>query len=126
MIENVAARSTFMPNPTKLESLRQSFSDGEPVVHITGYLKQEVYDYFFKHVIAYNRGVKVALISFFFQRLYEEFQAREIPAVWDEENNERVLQILNQLNFNEPNTHTCACYEPVGIGTCVDIGTIGN
>ena len=74
---------------------------GQEVVRVHGDIDKKVYDYFFMHVIAYTHGARQALITFFFQRLYEQCQDEGIPAVWDEESGPKILSILNRLNFNE-------------------------
>lgn len=75
---------------------------GKRIVKVQADIDKNIYDYFFMHVIAYSYGARQAIITFFFQRLYEECMDQKIPAVWDEENGQKVLAILNRLNFNEP------------------------
>ena len=74
---------------------------GRNVVRVQADIDKEIYDYFFLHVIAYCHGARQSLITFFFQRLYEACQQEGIKAVWDESNDEKLLAILNNLNFNE-------------------------
>ena len=69
------------------------------VERVNADVNHEVYDYFFRHVIAYTHGSRQALVTFFFQRLYEECQAQGIPKVWDENNAAKLTEIVNRLNF---------------------------
>src|SRR6266576_4952068 len=75
---------------------------GKQVVRVQADIDKEIYDYFFRHVIAYSYGSRQALITFFFQRLYEECQKQGVAKVWDEENGAKLTEILNRLNFNAP------------------------
>lgn len=69
-------------------------------------LDKDIYDYFFKHVIAWTHGSRQAIINFTFQRLFEECQELGIPRVWDENNGAILVEILNRLNFKEQNERT--------------------
>lgn len=76
---------------------------GRAVVRVQADIDKEIFDYFFHHVLGYSHGSRQALITFFFQSLYEEFQRQGIQKVWNEENetNGKLLEIINRLNFNE-------------------------
>lgn len=87
---------------TELLSLKHNVHEhcGKNVERINADIDREVFDYLFMHVIAYTHGSKQALVTFFFQRLYEACQDEGIPKVWDEESAPRLLAILNRMNFN--------------------------
>jgi len=89
---------------TKLLHLKHNVHEvcGKDVVRVHGDIDKQIYDYFFMHVIAYTHGARQSLITFFFQRLYEACQDEDIPAVWDEESGDKILALLNRMNFNEP------------------------
>lgn len=91
---------------TELQNLKHNVHEvaGKEVIRVQADIDKKVFDYFFMHVIAYTHGARQAIITFFFQRLYEECKDQGIPEVWDEENSQKVLEILNRLNFNEPRT----------------------
>jgi hypothetical protein len=75
---------------------------GQEVVRVQADIDKKIYDYFFHHLVAYTHGARQAMITFFFQRLYEECQLRGIPEVWDESNHKILKEILNNLNFDQP------------------------
>lgn len=89
---------------TQLQHLKHNVHEvcGKDTAIVQGHIDRHIYDYFFRHVIAYSHGSRQAIITFFFQRLYEECREEGIPEVWDEENAQRVLEVLNRLNFNPP------------------------
>ena len=86
---------------TELLHLRHNVHDvcGTEVVRIHADMSKEIYDYLFMHVIAYTHGARQAIITFFFQRFYEECIEQGIKPVWDEENGPRIVAILNRMNF---------------------------
>jgi hypothetical protein len=88
---------------TELQHLKHNVHSvcGQEVVRVQADLDRKVYDYFFRHLVAYTHGARQSIINFMFQRLYEECVARGIPPVWDEDSGERLRKILNELNFNE-------------------------
>jgi len=88
---------------TVLDSIRKNVHEicGTNIERIQADISHEVYDYLFRHVIAYTHGSRQALVCFFFQRLYEECQELGISKVWDEDNEQKVLAIVNRLNFKE-------------------------
>ena len=92
---------------TELQHLKHNVHEvaGKEVVRVQANLDKKVYDYFFRHLCAYTHGARQAIINFILQRLYEECQARGIPAVWDEESGEVLRKILNELNFNGQHEH---------------------
>jgi len=75
---------------------------GKQVVRVQADIDKNIYDYFFRHVIAYSHGSRQALITFFFQRFYDECKKQGIAMVWDEDNGTKLTEILNRLNFNAP------------------------
>lgn len=72
---------------------------GKEVIRVQAEIDRNIYDYFFRHVLAYSHGSRQAMITFFFQRLYEECLAEKIPCRWDEEFADKVVNMLNRLNF---------------------------
>jgi hypothetical protein len=87
---------------SQLQHLKHNVHEvaGKEVVRVQADIDRKVYDYFFRHTVAYTHGACQAFITYFFQRLYEECIARGIPEVWDEESGERIRLILNEMNFN--------------------------
>jgi len=90
---------------SQLLSLKHNLHEvcGKAVDRVQADISREVYDYFFLHVLGHVHGSRQALIIFFFQQLYEEFQAQGIPQVWDEEleTSGKLLEIINRLNFKD-------------------------
>jgi hypothetical protein len=88
---------------TELHHLKHNVHSvcGQDVVRVQADLDKKIYDYFFRHLVAYTHGARQTIINFMFQRLYEECQARGIPEVWDEGNGELLTKILNNLNFKD-------------------------
>lgn len=88
--------------PTQLHSFKHNVHEycGTNVARVQADLDLKVFQYFFFHVIAHEHGSRQNLINFFFQRLYEECQNQNLPAVWDEDSGAKLLTILNNLNFN--------------------------
>ena len=75
---------------------------GQEVIRVQADIDKKIYDYFFMHVVAYTHGARQAMITFFFQRFYEECVAQGIKPVWDENNGPVIVEILNRLNFKAP------------------------
>ena len=65
-------------------------------------LPENVYEYFFRRVLASEHRAKQQLTREFYAKLYEECQRRELPAVWSVDNVQSVQAIMRRLNFNEP------------------------
>ena len=91
--------------PTQLNAINQNVHQacGTNIERVQADLDKGVYDFFFRHVICWTHGSRQAIINYFFQRLYEECQELGIPAVWDEDNGQKMVEILNRLNFKEQN-----------------------
>jgi hypothetical protein len=88
---------------TTLQNLKQNVHEhcGVNVNRVQGDIDRNVWNYFFLHVIAYTHGSRQVIINFFFQRLYEQCLIEGIPPVWDEGSADKLLEILNRLNFDE-------------------------
>jgi hypothetical protein len=89
---------------SQLQHLKHNVHEiaGKEVVRVQADIDRKVYDSFFRHTVAYTHGARQAFVTFFFQRLYEECLERKIPEVWDEDSGDKVLKVLNELNFNGP------------------------
>jgi hypothetical protein len=91
---------------TKLSSITHNVHEncGDNVKRVQGDIASDVYDYFFFHVLAGNHGSRQAMINFFFQRLYEQCVTEGIRPIWEDvdTNGERVVNILNRMNFDGP------------------------
>ena len=61
-------------------------------------LDQEIFDYFFRHVFAGERGVTQAIINTLFQALYNEC-IKTIPKAYDPDNAAAVNAILARVSF---------------------------
>jgi hypothetical protein len=68
-------------------------------VRVQADIDKEIYDYLFNHVIAFSHGSRQAMITWFFQKFYEECQRQGLAKVWDEDNGDKLTKILNNLNF---------------------------
>jgi len=75
---------------------------GKEVIRVQADIDRNIYDFFFRHVIPYSHGSRQAIITFFFQRFYEQCVKEGIEPRWDEEYDKKVIDILNRLNFNDP------------------------
>jgi len=75
---------------------------GTKVERVQGDIDRDVYAYFWRHVIAFTHGSQQAIVNFMIQRFYEACVDAGIQKVWDEDNAEKLLTILNQMNFNPP------------------------
>ena len=64
-------------------------------------LDQTIFDYFFRHIYAGDRGSRQAIINTLFQAFYDACQSESIPAVYDPtgDSHTRVLAILARVNF---------------------------
>lgn len=64
-------------------------------------LDQTIFDYFFRHIYAGDRGSRQAIINTLFQALYDECKSAGIPAAYDPtgDSHARVLTILARVNF---------------------------
>lgn len=67
-------------------------------------LPDNVFNYFFLEAFAGEHGLRFAIVSIFFQALYEECQKRGIPARWEPDNISQLAEILSNLNFSCPTT----------------------
>jgi hypothetical protein len=87
---------------TKLNSITHNVHEqcGDKVQRVQADVNRDIYDYFFHHVIAYTHNSRQSIINFFFQRFYEECISRGIQPIWDETNGDKLVEILNQINFN--------------------------
>lgn len=91
---------------TRLNAITHNVHEacGTNVERVQGDIDRDIFEYFFHHVICFNHGSRQALINFFFQRLFEEcYDELKIPRVWDEDNGQKLVEILNRLNFKEQN-----------------------
>lgn len=91
---------------TEIHHIKENVHEacGKETMKVQADIDKNIYNYFFMHVIAYSHGSRQAMVTFFFQRLFEQCIEEGIPPVWDEKNGEKLLEILNRLNFNKP-TH---------------------
>ena len=64
-------------------------------------LDQTIFDYFFRHIYAGDRGSRQAIINTLFQAFYDACQSESIPAAYDPtgDGHARVLAILARVNF---------------------------
>jgi hypothetical protein len=62
-------------------------------------IDRKVFSYFFHHCLTGTRGPRQALVAFFFQRFYEACVLDGIAPVWDEDNERRINDVLQRLNF---------------------------
>jgi hypothetical protein len=87
---------------TTLESITHNVYEdcGTQVERVQGDIDRDVYNYFWRHVIAFTHGSQQAIVNFMIQRLYEACREAGIQKVWDEDNNKKLVDILNRLNFN--------------------------
>lgn len=69
---------------------------------VMGRIRAPIYRFFFRQLLAGDRGPRNALIVFFFHKLHQECvkEFGENP-VWDETNEVRLMTILARLNFTE-------------------------
>lgn len=67
-----------------------------------GRIRAPIYKFFFRQLLAGDRGPRNALIVFFFHKLHQECvkEFGEVP-VWDETNEVRLMTILARLNFTD-------------------------
>lgn len=70
--------------------------------HVAGLLDPKIFHYFFRQVMPGERGPRNALISYFFQQFYQACLAAGIEPVWDEDNEAKVWEVLQRMNFNPP------------------------
>lgn len=73
-------------------------------VTISGKIGLDCFNYFFRKVLPCHWGARQAMISLMFQRLHEACVLNGIAPVWDEENEDRVNEVLQRLNFNVQRT----------------------
>ena len=66
-------------------------------------LPLEIYDYFFRGVLAGEHRAKQELTTRFYRALYEECQRRKIPAAYARDNSALIADIMSHLNFNAGN-----------------------
>ena len=64
-------------------------------------LDPTIFDYFFRHIYAGDRGSRQAIINTLFQAFYDACIANRIPAAYDPtgDSHTRVLDILARVNF---------------------------
>lgn len=74
--------------------------------HVAGLIDPKIFHYFFRQVMPGERGPRNALISYFFQQFYEACKTAGIEPVWDEDNESKVWEVLQRMNFNVPITAT--------------------
>lgn len=86
--------------------IRNPWPTADDTGRVQANLDEDVYNYFFRHVFAGDRGVKQAVINQTFKALYEECQRAGIPAEWSPENQQHVADILNRINFTAPRRRT--------------------
>lgn len=69
---------------------------------VMGRIRASIYKYFFRQLLAGDRGPRNALIVFFFHKLHQECvkEFGETPS-WDETNEVRLMTILARLNFTD-------------------------
>src|SRR5437667_12832734 len=93
-----------MTIPLKLSNIHQ----GKVCERVQADIDQEIFKYFFglrvkdkmtPGVFTGDRGPRIAMITFFFQKLYEECVASGLKPEWDPENEPKVAEILGRLNF---------------------------
>jgi hypothetical protein len=76
-------------------------------------LDPEVHTYFFRQVLANDRGARQELTAEFFTELYHECLRREIPPRWSADARDLIREIMSNLNFNdETNRSRRAPYLP--------------
>lgn len=78
--------------------------DAKDKVTISGKIGKPCFNYFFRQVLPCHHGARQAMISLFFQRLHEACVLNGIAPVWDEDNEDRVNEVLQRLNFNVQRT----------------------
>lgn len=71
---------------------------------VQGRIDPQIYNYFFRQVLAGDRGPRSALVNTFFQKFYEACLEAKIPPVWSEENEDLVNNVLQRMNFKGPRT----------------------
>lgn len=64
-------------------------------------LDKNVFEYFFRHVFAGDRGIRYALINTFFDKFYTACIAEGVPPEWDPTVYDKVKLVLERLNFDE-------------------------
>lgn len=62
-------------------------------------LPAEIHEYFFRHVLAGERGARQDLTTLFYQALHAECLRRNIPPTWTADNRQLIYEIASQLNF---------------------------
>jgi hypothetical protein len=69
---------------------------------VMGRIRAPIYRFFFRQLLAGDRGPRNALIVYFFHKLHQECvkEFGEHP-VWDESNETRLMTILARLNFSD-------------------------
>lgn len=80
------------------------FKDEPKKTTISGKIGRKCFEYFFIQVLPCHWGARQAMISLLFQRLHEACVLNGIAPVWDEENEDRVNEVLQRLNFNVQRT----------------------
>lgn len=69
-------------------------------VVVLGRLSRETYNYFFRQVLPSTSGPRQAMISIFFNRFREACLESGIKPEWSEDNEAKVNEVLQRLNFN--------------------------
>lgn len=87
-----------MPQSTNIINVHQHCKDKE---NVSAWIDRKIYRYFFRHVLAGDRGPRQAFICMFFQRFYEACVEAGIKEVYDENNEEKLVAVLERLNFKE-------------------------
>jgi hypothetical protein len=76
--------------------------NGTPDCRVMADLDKEHWNYFFRGVFVGKRGPRQALICTFFKKFKEACLEAKIEPIWEIDNEERVNEILQRLNFNPP------------------------
>jgi hypothetical protein len=82
---------------------------------VWGRLPDEIYQYFFRGVLAGEHRAKEGLTNHLYQALYAECRRRNIPPTWSVENSQLVHEVASQLTFtttsnddSQPDRSRCA------------------
>jgi hypothetical protein len=65
-------------------------------------IEPRAFVFFFRGCLAGDRGAAGALTNTFFTKLHEACVAEGVSPTWDPDNNGKLIDILNRLNFNPP------------------------
>lgn len=73
---------------------------GQSVERVQANIDRKIFNYFFRHVLAGDRGNRQALISTFFQKFYAACVAAGIAQTYDPDNESKLITVLGRLNFD--------------------------